>query len=184
MGKGPDSHHSPRLSVAIACPCSRALPSQCGGAARAVPCGVTKGGPCEQMPAAGLLLGCHRLSEWSPGILSGQNILRTSEVPCPSRTAQGVTILGDSVTLAPTLTTRPGSWSRHAEPACMVGRGGAFSPARPHGAVLILGAASLHHDLCFSSQTSHCRQRRNAFPPLSGRVGLCSELRHKSKANR
>ena len=64
------------------------------------------------------------------------------------------------------------------------------SPACPLSAVLVLsvaGVAGLAPSMTLlraPSQTSRCRSTRKCFPPLSGGVGLCSKLRHKTKANR
>lgn len=64
------------------------------------------------------------------------------------------------------------------------------SPACPLSAVLVLsvaGVAGLAPSMTLlraASQMSRCRSTRKCFPPLSGGVGLCSKLRHKTKANR
>ena len=77
--------------------------------------------------------------------------------------------------LAPTLI--PG-------PACMVGSvlpGEGAPPLLVPGVVGLAPSVTLLHA---PSQTSHCRSTRKSFPPLSGGVGLCSKLGHKTKANR
>lgn len=79
QGKGSFSHPSPRLSLAIDCSCSRGLcpasvevqPGQCH-------VGLRAGELVNRCHQTGRLSCFHRLSELSPGIFSGQSILRAS----------------------------------------------------------------------------------------------------------
>ena len=106
------------------------------------------------------------------------NILGTPEVWYPSRAAQGVTVqLGGSMSHVPALTLIPG-------PACMVGSVLPGEGAPPLLVPGVVGHAPSVTSLHAPSQTSHCRSTRKSFPPLSGGVGLCSKLRHETKANR
>lgn len=163
-------------------PLWRLEPGWRGGAERQRHTGTREGELCEQVVPS------YAPQPFSTGSRTfSDSILGSPVVWCPSRAAQGVSVcLGDSMSHVPALALIPG-------PACMTAlccleRGP--SPACPLSAVLVLsvaGVAGLAPSMTLlraPSQMSRCRSTRKCFPPLSGGVGLCSKLRHKTKANR